>query len=260
MRLFVLMTTLIVAGMSCKKEDADKPVIVSVYTNGLVDEHLHGTSDFNNVFEISVADNEALSQVMLQMITPPGFHSHDEVADELSISERTFQSPNLGQWDATVIHNISGAAITNRISVQAPPTVSGGWLARVSVLDQGGNITQKDYTLHVYNTDRPMILPDSTLPISNREGIVELASNESLALYGYIVDFDTLQQVQAVLLDASLDTVQNQLYASINNWTYSMQNILLDPIAEAGSYYLHLRALDRLGWDNWRRIRIEVSE
>ncbi len=260
-RSFLLLLVIALMPSCRKEEDTGKPAIVYLYTYGLVDDHLHGLAGDGNPFEIKVSDDLELSQMKMQIISPTGFHSHDGVSEEdLNLLERTFQSPNIGKWDTTVVYNLSAKEQTRNLIFDAPDSISGGWKVRVGLLDTGGNLTQEDYTLHVFNDDFPDILPDATIPVANEDGIVELALNETVQFDGDIVDVnDSLLYVECVVLKGS-DTAQYHIWNNIGNWVFPMEQIVVDPFNETGSYLMHIRAVDMLGWKNWKQVRIEVSE
>lgn len=257
-RLLFVIPLFILVLPSCKKEDENAPVIAHVHANGLADHHLHATAGTVNSFDIHLTDDQELVQMKIQFITPTGFHSHESEDDEMSIVEKTFQSPNFGDWDTLAIYNLNGNSVDNTYTFELPDTISGGWTMRIGAIDRDGNVAQEDFTLHVYNEDLPKILPDSIKPEPNEDGIVEMAMNESIYLYGDFVDTDGIDSIECTILHLG-DTTWTQTIDNINNWTTPMEQFVLPPLTETGSYILHLHMWDEIGWTNWKQVRIVVE-
>jgi hypothetical protein len=243
---------------SCNKEQSNLPPEVSVIkteSGGM--QHgsgLHAMSGTTLRIKISVKDDSELSQLECTMTTPIELHSHAiHEVDSIPF----LQAANIGQWNAEKFTNLEGRETTETFKFDVPAEVSGVWNVTVAVLDGSGNITYKDEIMVVQNDSIPFIMPVASTPGPNAEGIVELPAHGNLLLEGGILDFNYLQSVTATLNGAN-GLVWEQTWADDDTWLFDLSQIMIPTPAQAGTYQLTIRAIDRGGWTNWVAGTIKV--
>lgn len=245
---------------ACKREDLTQPTIDYLHINSEQENYSLQAGQMNLV-ELGFSDNTELSQYKFQLISPAKgsyYTYNDGLSAEPTLAELTFQSYNHVKWDSTIVLVLSGSENNQIIDLAVPDSISGVWQTQVGVLDQGGNLTQKNYNVNIVNTALPQIQGVGTTPVADSLGSVRIMVNQTLQLQGSISDSDLLKNIN-VTLEKGGDTLQTIILENINAASFDMAQLAIDPIIETGSYFLYIRVEDMMGWQNRKRVRIIVS-
>lgn len=213
---------------SCKKDDPDKeaPVIVSV-TEPADGDTLMAGSELH--VEVNITDNEALSQLKLDIHSAEDGHSHGKVAAN-------------AYWEQIVLIDLSGTSQTIHEHVEIPATVAAGhYHVIVTAVDQAGNVSEfVERDIVIRNPD------DLVAPVIS---ITAPANNTSIAA-------GTAFQLQAGITDngilSKLEVTASNGSTSVLDWdaetgdvaTYTLDQSFSTNGWAAGNYTLKIKAFD----------------
>ncbi len=256
---FIFASSLLLMGLlvsSCSKNKISAcPQILEIKTPSEHGNGLHAIANTTNRFYIKVSDDIALTQVQLKLSKKDEFHSHVIHGGGLIPA---FKAPNTGTWDVTKTTGINGMDTTVIFKLNAPNTVSGAWDIDVMVIDLDGNLSTKKETVVIQNDSIPAIIPVSTWPVANAQGIVEINAGENFTMEGNILDQNYIETVSAIVYKDEIKLWEN-IWSPTDVWMFDMAQIELPTFNQIGNYKLIINATDRNAWHNWVQADIVVK-
>lgn len=254
---YLLFTVIAVVFASCKNPDELLPTIKSIKINGENDSHMIVIAGEQMVIDVEVEDNKNLKQIMLQLKAISGLHSH-----QISESEPTpfLRSLSFGSLDTTFIRTINGSQWTENFSLILPDSISGGCNMNIGVLDDNGNYYTKNYTLHVHNNEVPVVILNSVMPMPDLNGVVQLVNANQLPQFqmsGHLVDHTGLDLLTVRLYNSTASWQQAWEFQD-GEWSFELENIVINDTLPMGTYTLELKTNDITNWTSIYRGTIKI--
>jgi hypothetical protein len=227
---------------SCKNTDENIPEITEIRIDGVVvgdSTSIAAGSIF--LLEIFVSDDQELEQARTQI--------------EASTEDHT------GEWDMTVVKELSGSEGVLGMNIQPPDTIRGNWILEQGLIDDHGNeAAEKIVILEVFNDILPLITVESINGTLTTETIT-LITNEDVMLVGSIVDPGGLSTVDISVVNAADSIAFQQSHTVIgeNNWDLNAANFTL-PDLNSGSGVLTISAEDTEGHSDVWTLSFSVGE
>lgn len=238
----VLWAALMIAATGCKKdEDTTRPEIREVRVNNTVADEHEVEAGSTVAFRITVADNESLNQIKVDIHAADDGHTHEGESGHEHAS-----APNVGTWVYSQIINIDGTSTTRDVTLSVPDTIQGYWHLEVKLIDEAGNeAVEYVTTLHVENPDAPVFNLSTTPPSSDH---IDIQANVgSFVIGGTISDVQGLSYIEFELENHDTEAViteQEFDAAGATEWT--MPATTVGPLP-AGDYHLKIKARDSQG-------------
>jgi len=255
--LFGLLLVLLLLG--CKNPDDVQPVINSVLVNGLDESHFLAIAGEESNFRVEVSDDKGIKQLMIKLSAlSSNTHTHF-----LSINDSVpfLQQVGFGAFDTTLIRNIGGTNHAEDFNIILPDSINGGWNMEIGVLDNNGNYTSQDFTLHVHNSQIPFITLTSITPTPAIDGVVELANPfelDQFRMTGFVVDHTGLDYLKMKLYKSSTAFWENEWTFNDGTWSFPTDNIIIDDTLTAGIYTLDTKVADIDGWTSQYKGYIKI--
>jgi len=250
-----LLLPLSILFVSCAKEDSVKPTIVSVKVNGEFFEHPHALAGSPIVFEIMLSDDTELGQCKL-LLSPLEGHVHTLEGEEPSLLD----CPNVGEWEALRIQNLSGTNGEMIVELQCPDTVQGTWQFLVEVTDKSGNVSSTSLPLHVHNDFLPYIGVNTINAIPDEEGVVTFALSETLQFTGEAIDAEGAPLSAVYCSIKKSDEVLWEQSWSPGSWSFDLSQIEVPPFFETGAMEFKIHVTDSQQRVYWKTLDIIVVE
>lgn len=213
---------------SCKKDDPDKeaPVIVSV-SEPIDGDTLYTGSELH--VEVKVSDNEALSQVKIDIHSAEG-HDHGKIAAG-------------AYWEEIRIVNVSGTTFEFHEDIMIPATAAAGkYHVIITAVDKSGNqsaITERDiYILNSGDLVAPLIAITSPTAGSS------ITSGGMLTVAGSITDNDELHEVKVMVYRGS--TLVYNWETEITVASYTLEHSINTTGWATGAYKVEVKAYDHV--------------
>lgn len=220
--------TIISFSSSCKKDDPDKeaPVIVSV-SEPIDGDTLYTGSELH--VEVKVSDNEALSQVKIDIHSAEG-HDHGKIAAG-------------AYWEEIRIVNVSGTTFEFHEDIMIPATAAAGkYHVIITAVDKSGNqsaITERD--IYILNSG-DLIAPVITLTGPSAGGNIN--SGSMLNVTANIADNDELYEVKIMIYRGS--TLVANWETETTAATYALNQEFNTTGWTAGVYKVEVKAYDHV--------------
>ena len=242
---------------SCTPEEKSAgPVIVSVVTTG--QEHgdgAHAIAGKTSHIEVTSEDDRQLREIQCTYHHTGEFHSHVMHGGGLIPA---FRAPNIGEWTEVKNKDIDGTFDQSTLKFSVPQHISGAWSLTTAVIDYEGFVAYHEMNVIVENDSIPAILPVSTTPAANAEGIIEINAGESFSVNGNILDEN---YIESIVIHASREgqTIWEEAIMPDNMWMYNMSQLQIPAFTNPGLYEFKLEVTDRHGWKNWVVATVNVK-
>ena len=241
---------------SCTKNDQSvPPVILSVVTTG--QEHgdgAHAIAGTTSRIQVTTQDDIQLKEIQCTYSNSGDYHSHSLHGGGLIPA---FRAPNMGEWTDSRSKNISGTYDQSTLKFSVPKEISGAWILTAAVMDIDGNVSYHEIDVIVENDSIPAILPITTFPASNANGVIELIEGQTFSVFGNIMDENYLSSITMELTKNGEPYWQETIQPE-NEWRYEMSQLVFPTFDSIGEYELVLSVTDRNGWKNWMYATIHV--
>lgn len=214
---------------SCKKDEPDKeaPVIVSV-SEPINDDTLYTGNELH--VDLKVTDNEALSQVKIDIHSAEDGHSHGKIAAG-------------AYWEEIRIVNVSGTSFDMHEHIDIPTTAAAGkYHVIITAVDKAGNqsaVTERD--IYILNSG-DLIAPVITLSAPTSGGSIN--SGSMLTVSGNIVDNDELSEVKVMIYRGSTLVATWETETTIAS--YALNQEFNTTGWTAGVYKVEVKAYDHV--------------
>ncbi len=240
---------LLLAGLAgCSRPDQNQPpVLVYAYINDSPGRTVEAEVSVPLSVAFSASDDQALSQVHIQIHAADDGHLHPGLARPARVH------PNTGLWDTVVTAALSGQTEDKIISIDLPGRIGGNWHAGITLLDEGGAVSSTAYfLLDIHNAQLPQFDFFFTAPPMGNRGTITAPAGSIFVLNGSVHDNAGLEHVQGCIIQngdtLTALTVQAGGLASLDLSSMDFET----PVA-AGTYQLHWLAADTDG-NETRRI------
>jgi len=227
--LAIFSVALISFSTSCKKDDPDKeaPVIVSV-SEPLDDDTLYTGNELH--VELTVTDNEELSQVKIDIHSAEDGHSHGKVADG-------------AYWEEIKIITATGTALNMHEHIDIPASAAAGkYHVIITAVDKAGNqsaITERDITI-LNSSD--LIAP--TIALTSPSAGSSMSAGGMLTIAGSIVDNDELHEVKVMVYRGSTLVHEWEVETTVAN--YTLEHMVNTTGWSPGAYTVEVKAYDHV--------------
>jgi hypothetical protein len=241
---------------SCNpEENSAPPQIISVITTG--QDHgdgAHAIAGKSSNIKIIARDDLGLKEIRCTYSGSGEYHSHALHGGGLIPA---FRAPNIGEWAESRSRVIDSIYNESTLKFAIPETLSGVWKLTTAAMDIEGNVTYHEMDVIIENDSIPAMLPVSTEPEANADGIIELAPGENFTASGNILDENYLESIEVAIRKDGLVFWTDTTFPE-NEWMYNMSQIEFPTFSEPGSYDLTITVIDRHGWKNWMFATIVV--
>lgn len=240
---------------SCKKDnDEEAPKITEVRINGeLAGEHIHVDAASTIEIQIKLTDNEALSQLKIDIHGNDDGHTHGGEEEAHSGSAQ-------GSWEELAIVQLSGTEETITRSFIVPNTVRGEWHLSLRAIDSKGNESpERLIELDIDNDLLPVIEVETVNGLA-ADMEVEVAPLAALTFVGLITDATGLTEVH-IELEANGTVFYEMEYdaAGATSWDVSAANFTLPDLGSAVHAELHIHATDSGGFETHEEIELHIE-
>lgn len=240
---------------SCKKDnDEEAPKITEVRINGeLAGEHIHVDAASTIEIQIKLTDNEALSQLKIDIHGNDDGHAHGGEEEAHSGSAQ-------GSWEELAIVQLTGTEQTITRSFIVPNTVRGEWHLSLRAIDSKGNESPERLIELDIDNDFLAVIDVETVNGQDAEMEVEVAPLSALVFVGLITDAAGLTEVH-IELEANGTVFYEMEYdaAGATSWDLSAANFTLPDLGAAVHAELHIHATNTGGFETHHDVELHIE-
>ncbi|MFZ6052260.1 DUF4625 domain-containing protein [Halocola ammonii] len=229
-----------------KDEDTTAPSINLIQVNGEDGSEFH--VDAGSIMSVLVraSDNEDLNQLKLNIHSAGDGHDHEGEGGDV---EEVFSE---GNWTEDIVTNLGGENEELLYELDVPSDIAGFWHLQVMCIDKEGNEAEpRIVTLHVENEEFPEIHVESTNPMENAEGEIEIAPGGTITFEGEITDNNGLQEIHVELENEETQTVvfEEEIEAAgATSWNLDQLSVVVPEGTASGTHlHLHIHVIDTDG-------------
>lgn len=245
----------IVMMSACKKTDEEAPVIAEVRINGaLVGEDVNVEAGTEITIQVRVTDNEALSQLKIDIHADDDGHSHD--------GQNQGSGSAQGLWEELVIVNLDGAEQTVTRTFMVPQTVRGEWHLGLRAVDKAGNESpERIIELDIDNDLIPLITVESVNGQSPL-GEVEIEIGSMVTMIGTVTDNAGLDELHIeIKLENGVKIYDEEIaLGGATSFDLSTANFMLPDVQGQLHGELHIEAKNINGLKSEREIDLHFED
>ncbi len=235
-----------------KQVDVKPPTIESFTVNGSSDSDitLSASSQLNITY--TVKDNMGLDQSSFNI--HPANDGHVHTGDGSQGGEDRLTS---GNWTYQESIPLAGLSYAGNVQIQIPDSIAGTWHLEVTTKDDVGRTASRAVSLHVTNSNLPIISNTSATPVISNDGYIYASVGSSINLVTMVNDPDNLAGVAVRLISSTTGATLNHIDIPVSGTTTTFPTTFNHSIA--GEYLIVIDATDMRGYHSVWDVRVKVQ-